>query len=77
MTPKPKAALKMLDKSTCSRSLCLFVMCFTSCVPVESMIYLQPDGRHEIEVFEYDKQEYQLQMNDILDVKILLFNPED
>ena len=49
-------------------------MCVTSCVPVESMIYLQPDG--DIEVFRYDKQEYQLQMNDILDVKISSFNPE-
>lgn len=56
--------------------LLLFVMCFTSCVPVERMIYLQPDGDRSAEVFEYDKQEYQLQMNDILDVKISSLNPE-
>ena len=54
----------------------LFVLCCTSCVPVERMIYLQPDGDTLMEVFEYDKQEYQLQMNDILDVKISSLNPE-
>ena len=54
----------------------LFVMCCTSCVPVERMIYLQPNGDMSTEVFEYDKQEYQLQLNDILDVKISSLNPE-
>ena len=54
----------------------LFVVCCTSCVPVESLIYLQPDGENKTEVFEYSKQEYQLQMNDILDVKISSLNPE-
>ena len=54
----------------------LFAMCFNSCVPVESMIYLQPDGDIPTEVFRYDKQEYKLQMNDILDVKISSLNPE-
>ena len=33
-------------------------------------------GTCTAEVFEYDKQEYQLQMNDILDVKISSLNPE-
>ena len=54
----------------------LFAMSFTSCVPVESLIYLQPDGDIPTEVFRYDKQEYKLQMNDILDVKISSLNPE-
>ena len=54
----------------------LFVLCCTSCVPVESMIYLQPEGDTSVEVFEYDKKEYQLQMNDILDVKISSLNPD-
>ena len=54
----------------------LFAMSFTSCVPVESMIYLQPDGDFSKKVFAYDKQEYKLQMNDILDVKISSLNPE-
>ena len=54
----------------------LIAMSFTSCVPVESMIYLQPDGDSPKEVFRYDKQEYKLQMNDILDVKISSLNPE-
>ena len=54
----------------------LFAMSFTSCVPVEGMIYLQPDGDNPKEVFRYDKQEYKLQTNDILDVKISSLNPE-
>ena len=54
----------------------LFVMCSSSCVPVENLIYLQPDGKTTTEVFEYDKQEYRLQVNDILDVKISSLNPE-
>ena len=53
----------------------LSVMCCTSCVPVESLIYLQPDEDMLEEVYEYDKQEYQLQTNDILDVKISSLNP--
>ena len=54
----------------------VFVMCCTSCVPVESLIYLQPDEDMFEEVHAYDKQEYQLQTNDILDVKISSLNPE-
>ena len=56
--------------------LLLFVMCCTSCVPTESLIYLQPGEDVLEEVYKYDKQEYQLQMNDILDVKISSLNPE-
>ena len=56
--------------------LLLFVMCCTSCVPVESLIYLQPDEDMLEKVHVYDKQEYQLQTNDILDVKISSLNPE-
>jgi polysaccharide export outer membrane protein len=40
------------------------------------MIYLQPDDENRAEVFGYDKQEYRLQVNDILDVKISSLNPE-
>ena len=54
----------------------LSVMFCTSCVSVERMIYLQSDGDTSAEAFEYDKQEYQLQVNDILDVKISSLNPE-
>ncbi|MGB1055476.1 MAG: polysaccharide biosynthesis/export family protein [Flavobacteriales bacterium] len=54
----------------------VFVMCCTSCVPVESLIYLQPDEDMAEKVHMYDKQEYQLQTNDILDVKISSLNPE-
>ena len=56
--------------------LLLFVMCCTSCVPTESLIYLQPGEDVLEEVYKYDKQEYQLQINDILDVKISSLNPE-
>ena len=54
----------------------LCMMCCTSCVPVERMIYLQPNGGTSGAMFEYDKQEYKLQMNDILDVKISSLNPD-
>ena len=50
----------------------LLMMCFTSCVPLESLIYLQPDGETSTEAFGYNKQEYRLQMNDILMSKSLL-----
>ena len=54
----------------------ILVACCTSCVPVESMIYLQPEGNSGIEVFEFAKADYRLQMNDILDVKISSLNPD-
>ena len=54
----------------------MLVMCCASCVPSESLIYLQKSGETAAEVFEYNKQDYQLQMNDILDVKISSLNPE-
>ena len=54
----------------------LFVVCCTSCVPVESLVYLQPDSDTPLDVIGYDKQEYQLQVNDIIDVKISSLNPE-
>ena len=54
----------------------IFLMSLTSCVPVESMIYLRTDEENATEIFEYDKAEYHLQVNDILDVKISSLNPE-
>ena len=73
--PRLKAAPQVAGWHVVSYVL-LFVLSCTSCVPVERMIYLQPNGDKSEEVFEYDKQEYQLQMNDILDVKISSLNPE-
>ena len=73
---KPVVLKRILGHNVVGVLALLFAMSFTSCVPVESMIYLQPDGDSPKEVFRYDKQEYKLQMNDILDVKISSLNPE-
>ena len=73
---KPVVLKRIVGPNVVGVLALLFAMSFTSCVPVESMIYLQPDGDIPKEVFVYDKQEYKLQMNDILDVKISSLNPE-
>jgi len=58
-------------------SLISLLICFiTSCVPVRKMIYLQTDEIDVNQVFEYQKEEYRLQVNDILDVKIRSMNEE-
>lgn len=49
----------------------------SSCVPTEKMIYLQSEeGQPAKEVFTYERQDYKLQVNDILDVKISSLNPD-
>ena len=48
----------------------------TSCVPVKKMIYLQSEEDITEKVFEYQKEEYKLQVNDILDVQIRSMNEE-
>ena len=48
----------------------------TSCVPVKKMIYLQSEEDITEKVFEYQKEEYRLQENDILDVQIRSTNEE-
>jgi len=40
------------------------------------MIYLQAEEGQITETFKYDRQEYKLQVNDILDVQIRSMNPE-
>ena len=47
-----------------------------SCVPSEKMIYLQSESGETNNVFEYEKQAYRLQANDILDVQIRSMNEE-
>ena len=47
-----------------------------SCVPVKKMIYLQSEEEIKDKVFEYQKEEYRLQENDILDVQIRSMNEE-
>ena len=48
----------------------------SACVPTKEMIYLQPAEGTSIEVFSYDREEYKLQVNDILDVQIKSMNQE-
>ena len=49
---------------------------FGACVPTKEMIYLQPEEGEATEVFSYDREEYKLQINDILDVQIRSMNQE-
>jgi polysaccharide export outer membrane protein len=50
----------------------------TSCVPTQKLVYLQPgEGESNLEAaFTYQRVDYKLQINDILDVKISSLNPE-
>ena len=45
-------------------------------VPTKKMIYLQSETDESTDVFEYEKQAYRLQANDILDVQIRSMNEE-
>jgi polysaccharide export outer membrane protein len=56
--------------------LFLVVLAATSCVPVRKMIYLQDIGGVQKQEFKYDKDEYRIQENDILDVQIRSMNEE-
>lgn len=48
----------------------LLIGSVTSCVPAKKMIYLQSEEDVTEKVFVYQKVEYKLQVNDILDVQI-------
>lgn len=50
----------------------------SACVPSKDLIYLQADAESQSsgEVFKYQREDYKLQVNDILDVKISSLNPE-
>ena len=54
----------------------LILSSVTSCVPVKKMIYLQSEEDITDKIFEYQKEEYKLQINDILDVQIRSMNEE-
>jgi polysaccharide export outer membrane protein len=43
----------------------------SSCVPKKKMVYLQSEGNNQDSVFLYERVEYKLQVNDIIDVKIV------
>ncbi len=53
-----------------------FLFGMVSCVPTDKLIYLQPGTGESTNVFKYEKQEYRLQVNDILDVQIRSMNEE-
>jgi polysaccharide export outer membrane protein len=54
----------------------LIIASSTSCVPAKKMIYLQSEEDITEKIFEYQKEEYKLQVNDILDVQIRSMNEE-
>lgn len=49
---------------------------FSSCVPIKKMVYLQNEDNPIDKVFEYERVDYLLQVNDILDVQIRSMNEE-
>lgn len=51
--------------------IALIVIFFSSCVPKRKMVYLQAENQQQDSVFHYDKIGYKLQVNDIIDVRIV------
>jgi len=49
---------------------------FTSCVPKKKMVYLQSENDSPDSVFLYERIDYKLQVNDIIDVKIVSLDDE-
>ncbi|UTW67133.1 polysaccharide biosynthesis/export family protein [bacterium SCSIO 12643] len=47
------------------------IMWFASCVPKKKMVYLQSENNEGDSVFLYERVDYKLQVNDIVDVKIV------
>lgn len=47
---------------------------FSSCVAKKKMVFLQSEANNQDSVFLYERQEYRLQANDIVDVKIISLN---
>lgn len=74
--PRSHARLRVAGHKIVNCVALLFVICCTSCVPVGRMIYLQPEEEGTPELFHYDKAEYRLQVNDILDVRIASLDPQ-
>lgn len=58
--------------------LLLIITNLSSCISTSRLIYIQPSGENESpsNVFDYNKQEYKLQQNDILDVQIRSTNED-
>ena len=47
------------------------ILMFSSCVPKKKMVYLQAETESSDSVFNYQRTDYKLQVNDIIDVKIV------
>jgi polysaccharide export outer membrane protein len=51
-------------------------LAFASCVPKKKMVYLQSEDNNQDSVFLYERIDYKLQVNDIIDVKIVSLDEE-
>lgn len=71
----PKATHLSMSLKSLFSAMAMAVL-FSACVPTKEMIYLQPAEGEATEVFSYDREEYKLQVNDILDVQIRSMNQE-
>lgn len=56
--------------------LLVILICMPSCVPLDDVIYLQSEELATESTFSYNRTNYRLQINDILDVRISSLNPE-
>lgn len=52
------------------------VLMFSSCVPKKKMVYLQSESTNADSIFNYQRTDYKLQVNDIIDVKIVSLDEE-
>lgn len=71
--------IKLFDKVLFRIVLLLsIVFSIASCVPKKKLVYLQNSSVNEDSTvsFEYNRESYRLQVNDILDVQIRSMNPE-
>ena len=58
-------------------NLFILLLCLlTSCVPLESMLYLQDDPERIQETVSNEDETYRLHVNDILDIQITSLSPE-
>ncbi|MEC8458439.1 MAG: polysaccharide biosynthesis/export family protein [Bacteroidota bacterium] len=65
-------------KQTINKISLIVLICLmaSSCVPIKKMVYLQSENDFTDKVFEYNKTEYRLQVNDIVDVQVRSMNDE-
>lgn len=70
--------MKLFGNTLKKMAILLVVALLSSCVSNNRLIYLQSANEEasKLEVFDYEKKEYKLQKNDILDVQIRSTNEE-